>query len=93
YFWSHSGLKIEDGRIRNILDACMSAGATNLGADEVALWSENLRIYIDKLTKDQEMTNTSMQRLLQRCNETTSLATQLQKVFYEGIKQVASNIR
>ncbi|MDR3143789.1 MAG: hypothetical protein LBT57_03020 [Puniceicoccales bacterium] len=93
YFWSHSGLQIEDNRIRSILDACMSAGATNLGADEVALWSENLRIYIEKLTKDQETTNTFMQRLLQRCNETTSLATQLQKVFYEGIKQITSNIR
>jgi hypothetical protein len=93
YYWHHSDLRSDDYRIRGILDATMSSGATDLSVNEVALWSENLRIYIDKLTTDQQIVNTRMQRLLQRCNETSSLATQLLKVIMEGFKQVAHSIR
>jgi hypothetical protein len=93
YWWDHSHIGVQDGKIKGILDASMAAGATDLGADEVALWSENLRIHIDKLKSSQEVINTRMQRLLQRLNETTSLATQLLKVISESKKQSASNVR
>jgi hypothetical protein len=93
FWWDHSNLKIDDFKIREILNSAMASGAINLSADQVAIWSENLRIYIDKLKSDQEATNTRMQRLLQRLNETTSLATQLLKVISESKKQSAGNIR
>ena len=79
--------------IKRVLNQLYGNGNDGLNADEVSLWSENMRTYIDKLTTDGQTLSTKMQRMMQRCNETTSLATQMLKSLGDMMKQVAGNIR
>ncbi|MDR1366746.1 MAG: hypothetical protein LBJ13_02440 [Puniceicoccales bacterium] len=83
----------ENDSIKAVLNKLYSTGSKGLNADEVSLWSEGMRIYIDKITTDGQTLTTKMQRIMQRCNETTSLATQMLKSMGDSWKQVTSNIR
>jgi hypothetical protein len=83
----------EKNDIKGVLNKLYGSGANGLNADEVSLWSENLRIYIDQVTTDGQTLSTKMQRMMQRCNETTSLATQMLKSIGDVWKQIYSNIR
>jgi hypothetical protein len=79
--------------IKGILNRLYGTGSKGLNADEVSLWSENMRMYIDKITTEGQTLSTKMQRMMQRCNETTSLATQMLKSIGDLWKQFTGNIR
>ncbi|MDR2628609.1 MAG: hypothetical protein LBC30_01280 [Puniceicoccales bacterium] len=83
----------ENKSIMGVLNKLYGSGSKGLNADEVSLWSENMRMYIDRTTTDGQTLTTKMQRTMQRCNETTSLATQMLKSIGDVWKQVYSNIR
>ncbi|MDR0418324.1 MAG: hypothetical protein LBH08_02735 [Puniceicoccales bacterium] len=84
---------IENNNIKAILNKLYGTGSQGLNADEVSLWSEAIRMYIDRLTTDGQTLTTQMQRIMQRCNETTSLATQMLKSVADVWKQICSNVR
>ncbi|MDE6576077.1 MAG: hypothetical protein K2L24_01615, partial [Opitutales bacterium] len=84
---------IEEPKIKRVLNKLYGDGSTGLNADEVSLWSENMRIHVDQITTDGQTITTKMQRMMQRCNETTSLATQMLKSIGDVWKQIYSNIR
>ncbi|MDR1590607.1 MAG: hypothetical protein LBR92_01245 [Puniceicoccales bacterium] len=79
--------------VKGILNRLYGTGSKGLNADEVSLWSENMRMYIDKITTEGQTLSTKMQRMMQRCNETTSLATQMLKSIGDLWKQFTGNIR
>lgn len=79
--------------IKEVLNKLYGDGNSGLNADEVSLWSETLRTHIDQLNTDGQTLSTKMQRAMQRCNETTSLATQLLRGMGDMLKQLTANIR
>ncbi|MDR1437898.1 MAG: hypothetical protein LBI69_02445, partial [Puniceicoccales bacterium] len=79
--------------IKAVLNRLYGSGSKGLNADEVALWSERMRMYIDEINSNGQILSTKMQRMMQRCNETTSLATQMLKSMGDVWKQVTGNIR
>jgi hypothetical protein len=83
----------ENDSIKNVLNKLYGVGSNGLNADEVSIWSENTRMYIDRITTDGQTLSTKMQRMMQRCNETTSLATQMLKSIGDLWKQITGNIR
>ncbi|MDR0351729.1 MAG: hypothetical protein LBH49_03755 [Puniceicoccales bacterium] len=93
HFWTHSDVTTRDDGIKSILNRCYGSGKSGLGADEVSLWSESLRIHIDKLNADGQMIATNMQRTMQICNETTAIATQILKNNGDTLRQIYANIR
>jgi hypothetical protein len=86
-FWT------ENNSIKQVLNKLYGTGSKGLNADEVSLWGENIRMYISKIETDGQVLSTKMQRMMQRCNETTSLATQMLKSIGDVWKQIYSNIR
>lgn len=84
---------VEEPKIKRVLNKLYGDGSNGLNADEVSLWSENMRIYVDQITTDGQTITTKMQRMMQRCNETTSLATQMLKSIGDVWKQIYGNIR
>jgi hypothetical protein len=83
----------EKDDIKAVLNKLYGDGSKGLNADEVSLWSENMRMHIDKITTNGQTLSTKMQRMMQRCNETTSLATQMLKSIGDLWKQLTGNIR
>jgi hypothetical protein len=83
----------EQNDVKGVLNKLYGGGSSGLNADEVSLWSENLRMHIDKITTEGQTLSTKMQRMMQRCNETTSLATQMLKSIGDVWKQICANIR
>ncbi|MDR2812336.1 MAG: hypothetical protein LBB05_00880 [Puniceicoccales bacterium] len=83
----------ENSSIKSVLNKLYGNGSSGLNADEVSLWSDTMRTYIDKITTDGQTLSTKMQRMMQRCNETTSLATQMLKSIGDLWKQITGNIR
>lgn len=83
----------EKDDIKTVLNKLYGDGSKGLNADEVSLWSENMRMHIDKITTAGQTLSTKMQRMMQRCNETTSLATQMLKSIGDLWKQLTGNIR
>jgi hypothetical protein len=83
----------ENDGIKKVLNKLYGDGSSGLNADEISLWSESIRTYIDKITTDGQTLATKMQRMMQRCNETTSLATQMLRSVGDVWKQFVGNIR
>jgi hypothetical protein len=84
---------LENDSIKAVLNKLYGDGSRGLNADEVSLWSENMRMYIDKINTNGQTLSTKMQRMMQRCNETTSLASQMLKSVGDICKQLTGNIR
>jgi hypothetical protein len=83
----------EKDDIKNVLNKLYGDGSSGLNADEISLWSESIRSHIDKITTEGQTLATKMQRMMQRCNETTSLATQMLRSLGDVWKQFVGNIR
>jgi hypothetical protein len=83
----------ENDEIKKVLNKLYGDGSSGLNADEISLWSDTLRTHIDKITTDGQTLATKMQRMMQRCNETTSLATQMLRSLGDVWKQFVGNIR
>jgi hypothetical protein len=83
----------ENDSIKNVLNKLYGDGSSGLNADEISLWSESMRTHIDKISTDGQTLSTKMQRMMQRCNETTSLATQMLRSLGDVWKQFVGNVR
>lgn len=91
---------VEAGGLAYILTGPVYEGARSsddkiveLNADQFALWSDTIRIYLDQVTNDNSLRSSEMQMSLQFSQQDLNTATSLMRSVYKLQTETTTNIR
>lgn len=71
----------------------VTAESVDMNADQFALWSDTIRIYLDQVTNDNSLRSSEMQMSLQFSQQDLNTATSLMRSVYKLQTETTSNIR